>query len=728
MSNRGFRTTRVRVQATLAVAVLPLALVRIALTQGSGPTSGPTRPWRCLAQSVASGPVFRSIAAANCPPMPSILWPSPERTKLRTAEAIVPPGAPTGLAATVSGATVALKWTAPFGGGAPTSYVIQAGSSSGQSNLANADTGSAAPAVTATNVSSGTYFVRVLARNAAGTSPSSNEIVVSVAGACATPPGAPDALTDAVNGGAVALTWQPAAVGCAATSYVIQAGSAPGLSNLTNVSTGSAAPSFAAGNVSPGVYFVRVLATNAAGTSGPSNEISLSVAACSRPPGAPGGLAAFISASTVTLSWTAASGSPSDYRIEVGASPGAANLGVVDAGAATSLTASGVATGVYYVQARASNACGAGPASNTAVVIVGGAPPPVTVIVLHSFAPAEGTAPNTTVVQATDGNFYGTTNSGDRTVGSVYRMTPAGAFTTLHAFSGPDGAFPSAPLIVASDGNLYGTTDGGPNALGTVFRMSPAGAVTVLHVFTNGPTDGAIPLAGLVEASDGAFYGTTMRGGSGFGTIFRITGAGALTMLYAFTGGADGGEPRASLVQASDGNFYGTAGAGGAANRGTAFRITPTGAFSLLHTFTGGSDGGLPYSALIEGSDGNLYGTTSVSGGSANGGGTAFRMTLAGGFSLLHTFTPADGESPMAALVQGADGMFYGTTSGGLSSAGSVFMMTPSGTVTLLHAFVGGAGDGALPLAPLVLAGDAAYGVTSRGGANDAGTVYRVSR
>src|SRR5439155_166787 len=168
---------------------------------------------------VAVGPIFRSVVTPGCPVAPSTSWPAP-MGRMKIAEAIVPPGPPTGLAGTVNGSTVVLTWTAPTSGGAPTSYVIQAGYS-------------------------------------------------------------------------------------------------PGLSNLANFSTGSAATSFTANNVASGVYYVRVLAANAGGTSGASNEISLFVSACSGPPSAPSGLASLVSGSTVTLSWTAATGSPTNYLIDV---------------------------------------------------------------------------------------------------------------------------------------------------------------------------------------------------------------------------------------------------------------------------------------------------------------------------------------------------------------------------------------------------------------------------
>jgi len=716
------------VRATLLCAALMQAIFSsFALEQ---PPSRLLRPWRCVATSAAVGSIFTSVVTPNCPgasPTTRSLFPGTRKT----AEAIAPPGPPTGLSGAVNGTTVTLTWTAPASGGAPTSYVILAGSAPGLSDLANFDTGSALSTFTATNVAPGTYFVRVLARNDSGTSSASNEIAVTVAGSCAAPPGAPTGLAAAVNGNTVTLTWHAPAGGCPPTSYVIQAGSTPGSSNLANFSTGSAATSFVANNVASGVYYVRVLAADAAGTSGASNEILLSVSGCTGPPAAPSGLASLVNGATVTLSWTAASGSPTNYLVDVGSSPGSANLGVIDNGPATSLTASNVAAGTYYVQVRAANACGASTASNTVTVIVGSSAP-ATVTILHSFTGPDGRIPTAGLVQGADGNFYGTTNNTTTSsAGNVFRLSPAGSFTVLHVFTGPDGAEPTAPLIQASDGNFYGTTAfGGASNVGTVFRMTPSGDVTVLHSFAGRPTDGSVPEAALIQGRDGNAYGTTLTGGSAaFGTVFRITPAGAYTVLYSFTGGADGNGPQASLVQATDGNLYGTANSGGAFNRGTVFRLTPGGAFSLLHAFTGGVDGALPTAALIQGADGNLYGTATVSGGSLSSGGTIFRMTLGGDFTVLHTFSGA-ASYPAAPLLQASDGNFYGTTNGegNPSSTGIVFMMTPAGVVTTLHVFAGGVSDGARSYAPLIESNGSGYGTTSRGGSADVGTIFKIGR
>jgi uncharacterized repeat protein (TIGR03803 family) len=206
-----------------------------------------------------------------------------------------------------------------------------------------------------------------------------------------------------------------------------------------------------------------------------------------------------------------------------------------------------------------------------------------------------------------------------------------GSLATLWSFTGgSDGASPAAGLVQGSDGNFYGTTSyGGTNGSnGTVFRITPSGSLTTLWSFTGG-SDGGYPTAALVQGSDGNFYGTAPGGGaSGAGTVFRITPSGSLTSLWSFTGGSDGASPAAGLVQGSDGNFYGTAPGGGASGTGTVFRITPSGSLTTLWSFTGGSDGASPAAGLVQGTDGNFYGTTSGSGSGPSANGTVFKLII----------------------------------------------------------------------------------------------------
>ncbi len=256
-----------------------------------------------------------------------------------------------------------------------------------------------------------------------------------------------------------------------------------------------------------------------------------------------------------------------------------------------------------------------------------------------------------------------------------FEVTPAGIETVLYAFTGGnDGGIPFAGLIQGADGNFYGTTyGGGPSNAGTVFKITPAGVESALYAFTGG-NDGVGPEARLIQAADGNFYGTTGTGGpSNAGTVFKITPAGVESVLYSFTGGNDGGNPVVELIQDTDGNFYGTTPYGGPSNAGTVFKITPAGIEAVLYSFTGGNDGGTPVAGLIQAADGNFYGTTATGGSSSAG--TLFKITPAGVETVLYSFTGGnDGGSPQGRLIQADDGNFYGTTgSGGLSNAGTVF-------------------------------------------------------
>ena len=204
---------------------------------------------------------------------------SAARLRIRaTAAAVNIPGAPGNLTVTVTGNSVSLVWSTPTSGDAVFSYVLEAGSVSGASNLANIVTNSTATTFSASGIGAGTYFVRVRAQNGGGVSPPSNEVVVIVGTiGCASSPNAPGGLSATVSGTTVTLTWSAPASGCAATSYVLQAGSGPGLSNLANFNTGNSATTYVASAVGVGTYFVRVRAVNGNGTSGPSNEIILTV-------------------------------------------------------------------------------------------------------------------------------------------------------------------------------------------------------------------------------------------------------------------------------------------------------------------------------------------------------------------------------------------------------------------------------------------------------------------
>jgi uncharacterized protein (TIGR03437 family) len=280
--------------------------------------------------------------------------------------------------------------------------------------------------------------------------------------------------------------------------------------------------------------------------------------------------------------------------------------------------------------------------------------------------------------------FYGTTSEGGIGLGTVFKITASGALTTLYSFGGSlasltaaNGANPLTTLIQATDGNFYGTTSSSTFDGGTVFKITAGGTLTTLYSFAFGVETG---YGGLVQANDGNFYGTTFSGGVyGYGIVFKITAGGALTTLYTFAPGANGYHPYAGLIQAADGNLYGTTSAGGNFGRGTVFKITTGGTLTTLYSFSG-PDGESPVAGVVQGIDGNFYGTTLFGGtneaGGTNSFGTIFELTPGGALTTLHRFSGADGQQPVAGLVQGADGTLYGTTlAGGTNDLGTVFSL-----------------------------------------------------
>jgi uncharacterized repeat protein (TIGR03803 family) len=363
-----------------------------------------------------------------------------------------------------------------------------------------------------------------------------------------------------------------------------------------------------------------------------------------------------------------------------------------------------------------------------------------------------GAEPTAALIQATNGDLYGTTSRG-ASEGTVFKITPKGVLTNLYTFSCPggnctNGQWPYAGLVQGTNGEFYGTTYfggandtcPGPNTCGTVFKITPSGTLKTLHSFDG--TDGQFPYIGegLIQATNGNFYGTTNQGGANSaGTVFKITPSGKLTTLYNFCskGGpncTDGAGPWGGLVQATNGDLYGT-------TAGTVFKITQSGRLTTLHTFAGTEGRG--GTGLVQGTDGNFYGTT-ISGGTNVIGGTVFTITPSGTLTTLYSFCSqsncTDGQLPYAGVVQGTDGNFYGTTqaggangscvNGGENGCGTVFSITPSGTLTTLYNFCpqSGCTDGTNPFAGLVQDTNGAfYGTTWGGGLDGVGTVFSLS-
>jgi len=308
--------------------------------------------------------------------------------------------------------------------------------------------------------------------------------------------------------------------------------------------------------------------------------------------------------------------------------------------------------------------------------------------ILYSFGsqPNDGYYPQAGLVQGSDGNFYGTTFFGGANGGgTVFRISPSGSYRSLYSFgsSPADGGEPSG-LVQGSDGNFYGTSDGGTYGLGTVFRISPIGIETILYSFGTFNGDGYYPSGtGLVQGSDSNFYGLTYFGGTyGLGTVFRISPSGSYTILYSFGSQPnDGQNPNTGPIQGNDGNLYGATVRGGTYGLGTVFRISPIGIETILYSFGSSlNDGIYPVSELVQGSDGNFYGTTKAGGTSTDcdgGCGTVFRISPSGVETILYSLgsSPTDGQHP-GGLVQGSDGNFYGTTGyGGANGDGTVFKL-----------------------------------------------------
>lgn len=393
-----------------------------------------------------------------------------------------------------------------------------------------------------------------------------------------------------------------------------------------------------------------------------------------------------------------------------------------------------------------------------------------TLTTLVTFNGFNGREPGALVL-GSDGNLFGTTDQdGIQLGGTVFGITPDGAFIAQNGFNGNEpenGEYPTG-LMQAENGNFYGTTYSGGNTkgggAGTVFEIGH-GKLTTLYRFCSQPkcADGADPTSGVIQAKDGNFYGTTSEGGagrcsilSGCGTVFEITPDGQYNVIYNFCSLAnctDGGFPDAGLIQGSDGNFYGTTFYGGNTGCGgygcgTIFKLTAAGQLTTLHVFCSQghcTDGALPSAGLVQGRDGNFYGTAEQGGApsslclsNAFGCGTVFRITPSGEFTTLHIFCSTtnctDGDAPVAPLIQAADGNFYGTTYFGGANGlyvGTVFQVTPSGKLTTLYSFCSetGCADGGSPGAGLVQAIDGKfYGTTSGSGGDDGyGTVFSLA-
>ena len=391
---------------------------------------------------------------------------------------------------------------------------------------------------------------------------------------------------------------------------------------------------------------------------------------------------------------------------------------------------------------------------------------------------ADGSNPRASLIVGSDGNLYGTNSAGGASGGgTIFKISTTGTFTVLRSLVvATDGGKPAGALFRGTDGSYYGmNNDGGSNLYGTIFKISSTGTYTVLTRLNGGITANQ-PQESVAQGADFGYYGTTLTGGiNDQGTIFKICG-GVYTLLRSFKSTTDGSLPKGSLLQASDGNFYGVTSTGGTSNAGTIFRITPSGTFTVLRNLVGSSDGSAPQGSLIQGTDNFLYGLTSAGG--TVGGGTVFKISTAGVFkvirqlvvttdganpegnlikgaggadSLLYGMTKSrifkisqngiiftvlrtlnaatDGNFPLGSLVRATDGNFYGINSaaGNFSNSGTIFKITPAGVYTVLR-HLNPTTDGGTPKGNMIQAADGfLYGLTSAGGTNKAGTIFRIS-
>ena len=356
--------------------------------------------------------------------------------------------------------------------------------------------------------------------------------------------------------------------------------------------------------------------------------------------------------------------------------------------------------------------------------------------------PSEGT-----VIQSMDGNFAGT-GASDFDFGYVFEISPAGVATNPYNFGGqPDGGQPNSAMVQGPDGNYYGASgNGGANNFGSIYKIAHSGSgwkESILYSFPGG-ADGCYPVSPLIFDSAGNLYGTSGAecGANSQGTIFKYNPASnTFTTLHAFCAMAnctDGGSTKSGLVEHSNGLFYGYTQNGGAQNDGAVFQISSAGVYSVIHSFCDNNsclateDGYSPEGSLVEGNDGNLYGVTY--GGGSHGNGTVFRITTAGTLTTIYNFIGAPDGAGIVGLYPGSDGNLYGATAlGGDPSCsnngcGSVFSVSTSGSLLWYYDFTDKAGDANpyLGVPPMQGNDGAVYGTTYGTQSDGVGAVYKV--
>lgn len=301
------------------------------------------------------------------------------------------------------------------------------------------------------------------------------------------------------------------------------------------------------------------------------------------------------------------------------------------------------------------------------------------------------------------------------------------------AYNG-DACQPEGALVQGRDGYMYGTGGCSSNGSVAVYKISPAGAESV--VTSALPTGWAGCDSGLTLGSDGNFYGTCQSGNStNFGAIYRLTPSGTVTDLHDFTDVTGDGFPEQPPIQASDGNLYGTTGTPELSHCGTVYRLTAAGVYKTLHTFSGGDCGS---SMLVQGSDGNLYGTLTTCSIAGTNEGCVYKISTAGVFKEIYGFTSTPGgQNPCTGVIQGKDGKLYGATNqGGANGSGDIFKLTTAGAGhTDLHDFnnptdascVNNENANTVLLNLLQVTDGSFYGVNPAYGPNGNGSIYKLT-
>jgi uncharacterized repeat protein (TIGR03803 family) len=367
------------------------------------------------------------------------------------------------------------------------------------------------------------------------------------------------------------------------------------------------------------------------------------------------------------------------------------------------------------------------------LVAIAVAAPAQTVSTIYQFS--NGSNPNYpsgVMAQGRDGDFYGVTLSGNGCCqGVIYKISSKGALTSLYSMAQSDGTTCSG-LTLGTDGNFYGTChNGGANDYGTLFKVTSAGVLTVLHNFAaqGSTSDGCEPLAPPTQASNGDFYGTTsFCGANNYGTVYKLTLAGAYSLLYSFQGPPNDTLFPLGLIEGTDGDLWGL-GNGWIISYGAVFKITLTGKESLVYAFKGDPDGAGPYTNLIQGSNGDFYGTTEEGGSTQEG--TIFEVTEGGKETVLYSFpNQTDGAYPSLPLTQGPNGLLYGAATdcagGGCSQAG-LFDITTEGAYKNLYLYPIVCSNCGQPEAPLLLSTNGTFYSTTEQGGTGVGSFYSLS-